>query len=148
MAKYQVVSDFKGYVSKPDITNIGPGYLVVGSKNVSVNTSSRLEFDRGYMLDGALSSVVAPITSSYDFESKANTDVNIRVGFRTTSNNGKMQYRYVYNDVVTWTDLITSISKDVWRFTSFWDETELTRLCYMVNGDDVFTLTFLEPTTK
>lgn len=136
MAKeYQVVSDFKGYISKPDITNIGPGYLTVGSKNVSINTSSRLEFDKGYTLDGALSSVVAPITSSYDFETKANTEVNIRVGFRDSTANGKMQYRYVYNNIVTWIDLITGISKDVWRFTNFWDETELTRLCLMVNGD-------------
>lgn len=136
MAKeYVVVDQFKGYISKPDITNIGPGYLVVGSKNVSINTSSRLEFDKGYKLDGALSSVVAPITSSFDYESKVNADLNIRVGFRTTTNNGKMQYRYIYNDVVTWTDLLTGLSKDIWRFTTFWDETELTRLCLMVNGD-------------
>lgn len=133
--KYQVVDNFKGYISKPDITNIGAGFLVKGSKNVSVNTSSRLEFDKGYRVDGATSSVVAPITSSFDYDSKVNTDVNIRVGFRTTSNNGKMQYRYVYGTTVTWTDLMTGLYKDVWRFTTFWDETELTRLCYMVNGD-------------
>lgn len=127
--KCQVVDNFKGYISKPDITNIGAGFLVKGSKNVSVNTSSRLEFDKGYRVDGATSSVVAPITSSFDYDSKVNTDVNIRVGFRTTSNNGKMQYRYVYGTTVTWTDLMTGLSKDVWRFTTFWDETELTKSC-------------------
>lgn len=133
--KYQVVNEFKGYVSKPDITNMGAGFLVKGSKNVSINDSSRLEFDKGYRLDGAISSVVAPITSSFEFENKSNAEINIRVGFRTTSNNGKMQYRYEYNGTVTWVDLLTSLSKDIWRFTTFWDETELTRLCYMVNGD-------------
>ena len=136
MAKeYTTFESFKGYVSKPDITNIGPGFLVVGSKNVSINTSSRLEFDKGYKLDGAVSSVVAPITSSFDFENKSNGEVNLRVGFRDGASNGKMQYRYEYNGTVTWTDLLTSLTKDVWRFTTFWDETELTRLCYMVNGD-------------
>jgi hypothetical protein len=133
--KYQVVDDFKGYISKPDITNVGPGFLVKGSKNVSINTSSRLEFDKGYRLDGELSSVVAPITSSFDYDSKVNTDVNLRVGFRTTTNNGKMQYRYTYGATATWVDLLTGLSKDIWRFTTFWDEAELTRLCLMVNGD-------------
>lgn len=133
--KYQVVDSFKGYVSKPDITNIGPGYLVIGSKNVSINTSSRLEFDKGYRLDGAISTVVAPITSSYDYESKVNADLNIRVGFRDAAANGKMQFRYVYGTTVTWTDLFTSISRDIWRFTTFWNDVELTRLCLMVNGD-------------
>ena len=133
--EYNTFQDFKGYISKPDITNTGAGYLVVGSKNVSINTSSMLEFDKGYRLDGAISSVVAPITSAFDFENKSNGEVNIRVGFRDSTSNGKMQFRYQYGTTVTWVDLLTGISKDVWRFTTFWNETELTRLCLMVNGD-------------
>lgn len=125
----------KGYRNREDITNLPPGILVVGSQNIIVNTSSRVQVREGYVLDGAISTINAGIVSSFDWQSKANGERHLRAGFLTSAgNNGKLQFRYQNGATVTWTDLLTSLTSVSYNFTTFWNTTELVREVAFVNG--------------
>lgn len=124
------------YRNREDITNLPAGVLVVGSQNILSNVSERLEVRKGYKMDGAKSSVIASIKSSFDWNTKGNSEVHMRGGFLTSAgNDGKLQFRYVNSaGVATWQDLLTSLTTVDYNFTTFWDTTELIRLCLFVNG--------------
>ncbi len=131
----QIVNKFPlTYRNREDITNLPPGVLVVGSQNILSNVSERLEVRKGYQIDGALSSVNAPILSSFDWFSKGNSEIHMRAGFLTSAD-GKLQFRYTNSSgSVQWQDLLTSLTTVSYNFTTFWDTTELIRLCLFVNG--------------
>ncbi len=133
-----IVSDFKhGYRNLEDITNLAPGVLVVGSQNVLVNTSSRLQARQGYALDGQTSAVNAPILESFEWNSKTNGKRWVRFGFLTSAgNDGKLQYRYTNATGVIWNDLATGISNSGMNFTTFWNTTELIRVMLYVNHNN------------
>lgn len=136
VSEITIVDNFKlGYRNREDITNLPPGVLIVGSQNVLVNTSSRVQIRQGYAVDGATSSVAAPIKSSFEWNSKGNGARYMRAGFLTSAaNDGKLQFRYDNGTTVVWTDLLTSLTTTSYNFTTFWDTTELIRLCLFVNG--------------
>ena len=66
-AEFSVTNQFLGYVNKPDITNIAPNYLVVGSQNVISTDGNTVALRGGYTIDGATSTDESPIRSSYDW---------------------------------------------------------------------------------
>lgn len=132
-----LVDSFKlGYRSREDITNLPPGVMVKGSQNALTNVSERIQIRKGYALDGAVSSINAPILSSFDWLTRGNGEVHLRAGFLTSAgNDGKLQYRYVdSNGAVTWRDLTASLTTVGYNFTTFWDTTENLRECLFVNG--------------
>jgi hypothetical protein len=132
-----IVDDFKrGYRNREDITNLPAGVLVVGSQNVLVNTSSRIQARQGYSVDGTGSTVNAPILEAFDWNSKFNGERHVRFGFNT-GNNGKLQYRYTDSTGgVFWNDLATGISSTGMNFATFWDTTEQIRTMLYVKGDN------------
>lgn len=135
--EYSLVSDYKwGYRSREDITNLPPGVLIVGSQNVLTNVSDRVQIREGYTVDGTESSVAAPVLSSFDWTTRGNGERHIRVGGLTSAgNDGKMQYRYVDSlGVVTWRDLVTSLTTVAYNFASYWDVVESLRVMLFVNG--------------
>lgn len=82
------------------------------------------------------SSVNAAILSSFDWNSKGNSEIHQRVGFLTSAaNDGRMQFRWVdsYNNVF-WYDILTSLTNVSYNFTTFWNTSELIRECLFVNG--------------
>lgn len=99
--EYSIVSQFKlGYRNREDVTNLPPGVLIVGSQNVLTNVSERVQIRQGYSLDGAVSSVASPVSSSFDWLTKINGEVHLRAGGLTSAgNDGKLQYRYELNQV-------------------------------------------------
>lgn len=124
------------YRNREDITNLPPGVLVVGSQNILSNVSERFEVRKGYKMDGAKSTVNAPILSSFDWFSKSNSEIHMRAGFLTSAlNDGKLQFRYLNSaGTATWQDLLTSLTTVSYNYTTFWDTTELIRKCLFVNG--------------
>jgi len=135
--EFLVVSNYKlGYRNREDVTNLPPGVLIVGSQNVLTNVSERVQIRQGYALDGATSSVNAAILSNFDWTTRGNGERHLRAGFLTSAaNDGKLQYRYVSpTGVVTWRDLLTSLTTVAYNFTTFWDTTESLRVCLFVNG--------------
>lgn len=137
--EFTLVNLFKlGYRNREDVTNLPPGVLIVGSKNVLTNVSERIQIRKGYSLDGDVSSINAPILSSFDWLTRGNGEVHMRAGFLTSAgNDGKLQYRYVdENGVVTWRDLTTSLTTVSYNFAKWWNTTETLREVLFVNGSN------------
>lgn len=66
MIRYNVVKKYRGYEHKRDITNMDPGTLIRGSKNVFINDYEKIESRKGFILKGAAKTVDIGIRSSYD----------------------------------------------------------------------------------
>jgi len=130
MQKYALVEKFLGYQNKTDQTNLPPGVLVEGSRNVLTNDGERVAVREGYTLDGEANAALTPIMSSYDWLRHSGDFRHLR------SHEGVLEYRYVDSDEnVSWRNLASGFSSAVeFNFAEFWDPTELIdRLC-MVNG--------------
>lgn len=82
------------------------------------------------------SSVNAPILSSFDWNSKGNSEIHMRAGFLTSvSSTGRLQYRWTDSSSnVFWADLTTGLTTVNYNFTTFWNTTELVRETLFVNG--------------
>jgi hypothetical protein len=135
--EYALVSSFKlGYRSREDVTNLPPGVLIEGSKNVLTNVSERVQIRQGYSLDGAVSTLAAPVMSSFSWLTRGNGEVHMRAGGLTSAgNDGKLQYRYVDSSGnVTWRDLTTGLSTVSYNFAPYWNTTEGLREVLYVNG--------------
>jgi hypothetical protein len=124
IGSYSLVNKFTGYNARTDPTNIGNTYLVTPSQNVVMNTSGRAGIVKGYVLDGATSSVIdSGILSNYDFTNFKGDIRNMRAGFLTSAlNDGRLQYRYITNgSTVNWVDLKTGLTNVVLSFCDFYD---------------------------
>lgn len=136
--EFSLVYDYPyGYRNREDVTNLPPGVLIEGSQNVLTNTAGRVQIRQGYALDGATSSVNAPILASFDWMTRGNGERHLRAGFLTSAgNDGKLQFRYQHptTGVVTWIDLLTGLTTVAYNFTTFWLVTEALRVCLFVNG--------------
>lgn len=82
------------------------------------------------------SSVNAPILSSFDWNSKGNSEIHMKGGFLTSAaNDGRLQFRWVdASNNVFWYDLLTGLTTVAYNFTTFWNTTELVRETLFVNG--------------
>ncbi len=83
-----------------------------------------------------LSSINAGILSSFDWNSKGNSEIHMRAGFLTSAgNDGRLQYRWKdANGNVFWSDLTTGLTTVSYNFTTYWNTTELVREALFVNG--------------
>ena len=124
--KFTLNTQYRGYVNKPDITNILPGFLVRGSQNVISKTGGRVGIREGYSTlgdTGAGSGIIA----SYDWERSNGTFRNLR------GNDTALQYYYSPTD--TWIDLVTSPASSRYQFAEYWDDVQLTDALLFVNGE-------------
>ncbi len=131
-----------GYRAREDITTLPPGVMVNGSQNVLTNTFQRVGLRKGYTLDGAANTDLAPIANDgpamgvFDWENSQGEERNMRAGFLTSAgNDGKLQFRNVLDDgSVVWTDLLTGLTSVDFNFITFWDTASLKTVLLMVNG--------------
>ena len=134
---YSIISNFNtGYRNREDITNLPPGVLIAGSQNVLTDVTGRVGITRGYALDGAASTALAPILAAFDYERHTGDTQHLRAGFLTSAgNDGKLQYRYVDSSgTVTWRDLMTGLTSVSFNFTDYWDNTNFLSKVLFVNG--------------
>ncbi len=135
--EYSLVSSYKlGYRNREDITNLPPGVLIVGSKNVQTNVSERVQIRKGYALDGPTSTDIVTNGSSFDWLTRGNSEKHLRAGgLGSAGNDGKLQYRYVdASSNVTWRNLLTGLTSVAFNYTSYWNTTESLREALFVNG--------------
>lgn len=136
--EFNLVSSFPlGYRVREDITKLPAGVLIIGSQNVLTNISDRVQIRQGYALDGAVSSVIASIVSSFDWQTRSNGEVHLRAGFLTSAgNDGKLQYRYVNpsTSADSWNDLLTGLTTVSYNFCTYWNTAENLRETLFVNG--------------
>lgn len=129
------------YRAREDQTTLPANTMVSPSRNVINNVANRLQLVKGYILDGASSSVIdSGIISNYDFyPTRASNTRNMRAGFLTSAgSDGKLQFRYVNSSgSVLWTDLKTSLTSVHLSFTGeYWDTTEKLKLLLWVDGSN------------
>ncbi len=87
----------------------------------------------------------APILSAFDWEMSNGQFRHLRTGFLDAGNNGRMQYRYVYEDgTVEWRDLLVGLESVAFNYTSWWSPPSTPRgigysqtLLLMVNGQSL-----------
>lgn len=140
---FSLITEYKGYRNKEDVTNLPPGYLVLGSQNTRATTSGRLSIRQGYTLDGQADTSNVAVDSAFDWATHLGDIRHLRAG------NGKLQYRYVATagdkyltntfteGQVYWIDLMTSLTSTNMNFANFWDfTTEKIDLLLFVNGTD------------
>lgn len=146
--EFSLVTQFlRGYRNREDVTNLPEGVLIAGSQNVLTDVTGRVGNRRGYTLDGASSTVIAPILSAFDWEQHTGITQHLRAGFLSSAgNDGKLQFRYVasagdyYNGTtytagqVAWLDLLTGLSSTKFNFTDYWDNTFLQSHLLFVDG--------------
>lgn len=132
MKEFKLTSDFKGYQSKKDMTNVDSGFLVQGSQNVLVNDGEKISVRRGYTIDGATNSSLTPIKEACDWFTSTSIEHHLR------SYQDELEYRYVSptTGVATWRRLANSFGEAVnFKFAPWWSSTESKDLLLFVNGD-------------
>lgn len=129
MTKYDIQSKFNGYRNKEDITNMGRGFLVAGSQNVLTNDAERISIRRGYTLFGEENTQAFGILSAYDWKTSRSKEQHLR------SWDDNLEYlTYTPAGERTWEILATGFSSARFRYTEFWDTTELIDTLLFVNG--------------
>lgn len=116
---------FKGYVSKPELTEIGPNFLVKGSKNVLIDFGNRIVSRKGYTLFGAANSGAGAIQSSYEWENSTGKELPLRVY------DGRIEFYYN----AAWNFLKSGMSSSILDFAKVWDNTEKIDILLWVLGD-------------
>lgn len=129
---YQLVSEFKGYVTKKDATNVDERTLTAGSFNVLVNDEEKVSARKGYRLLGAASSSANPVESEFTWNTSTGTEILLR------AKNNILQFLNPDND--TWTNLITGLGTSKVGFpksskSGWWDDSEGIDLLLFVAGD-------------
>lgn len=130
--QFDLVSEFSGYNSSRDKTNIKDTFLVRGSKNVYKKLSGTIASRPGLKTRGSDDTTTEGVKSSWEWNTSLNAELPLRVA------NSKLQ---VESDVVTagtyvWYDLLTSLTKTRFVFDSWWDNTDKKDRLIMCDGTD------------
>jgi len=118
--EFKLISDFAGYNSSRDKTNIKESYAVRGSKNIIKRLSGTWASRCGMKRRGTADTTAAEVKSEKTwYDSKGHTRV-LRVA------NSKLQFE---SDIVTsgtyvWYDLMTSLAQTRFVFDAWWDNTD------------------------
>lgn len=104
-AKWTKIEDFSdGFVHKRDVTQMSPGSLIVGSKNVVITDGDRIGVRKGSELLGAASTATTPITSVHTM--KRRDAVNIMMRAYDTN------LEYYHPDTGAWENLNDGYTAD------------------------------------
>jgi hypothetical protein len=123
---FQTTRGFKGYVSKPEITELDPSYLVRGSKNILIDYANRVISRNGFTLFGAAASAGATgIKSSYEWDTSIGTQFPLR-GWGSL-------LEFYWNGA--WNTLMSGLATAVIEFTHVNNLTEYQDVLLMVKGD-------------
>lgn len=75
---FGLVEAFGSYVSKPEVTNITPNFLVPGSKNVLIDYANRIISRPGYALYNQANNGGPGIQGSYEWETSTGSQFSLR----------------------------------------------------------------------
>ena len=130
--KYQLISNFRGYITKSDRTNTSIRNLVIGSQNMLVNDAEKVESRQGFELFGAANASNNPIRSSFDWDTSTGIERNLRLH----DDELEVFLRTVEGVVIdAWTRLKDGFTTtSLMQFTTFWDTTEAEDKLLFVDG--------------
>ena len=123
---FKLTKGFKSYISKPEVTDLAPNYLVPGSKNVLIDYANRIISRNGYTLyNQARTAGATGIKSGYGWTTSTSSFFDLRVY------GGKIEFDYAS----TYNSLLTGLKTSNVMFEKIWDSTELLDVLIMVTGD-------------
>lgn len=122
---FQLTDKFQSYVSKPEITDIGPTFLVKGSKNVIIDYAQRVRSRAGYILFGATNTGGGGIKSSYDWKTSTHISYPLRAY--------DQRLEFYWNGA--WNLLKTGLTTPYLQFAKIWDNTEKIDVLLWVLGE-------------
>lgn len=125
---FKLTKGFKSYVSKAEITDLAPNYLVKGSRNVLIDYANRIISRPGYTLYNQANNGGGGIKSGYDWITSNGIFYDIRVY------DGKMEFDWkgAYNS------LISGLKTSNVMFEKVWDATEGIDVMIFVTGETQF----------
>lgn len=124
--EFQIVNSFLSYISKPEITNTKPNFLVKGSKNVLIDFANRIISRNGYTLFGAAASDNSTGTKgSYEWDTSTAKQFPLR--------SWGSRLEFYWND--TWNLLKSGLATPYLEFAKIWDNTEKIDVLMWVLGD-------------
>lgn len=134
---FSLVSEFKGYVTSKDKTNISESVLVRGSKNVYKKDSGTIAVRDGLKRLGAADATFQGVVSSFEWDTSLATEHPLRVLGETSDGaaDGKLQVMFDGVTASTWYDLQTNLSLTRYVFDTYWDDTLKKDKLLMVSGD-------------
>lgn len=129
MKKFKITDQFKGYVSKKDITNLDEKFLVSPSKNTYINDGEKISSRPGYELFGASNSATTPIEYAWTWNTSTGTELPLR------SYDDELEYYYDG----AWRRLAASWAAVDFQSTTWWDATEkLDRLIFVMGNSNLY----------
>jgi len=124
-----LVSNFHGYVSSADPTNIKSNILIRGSVNVYKKLSGTIANRPGRKQYDAIDNTLAKVDSEFVWYSSLGTTFPIRVS------NTKLQVLSSISGSKVWYDLQTGLSLSRYVFDTIWDNTLKKDFVTFVRGD-------------
>lgn len=125
---FQLAKGYKGYVSKPEITDLAPTYLVKGSKNILVDYAQRVISRNGYTLYNQANTGGGAIKGSYDWE----TSTGSQFSLRSYDHSLEFDWNGSYNT------LLTGLRTPYIEFTKLLDYNEQQDVLIFVLGEPSF----------
>jgi hypothetical protein len=123
---FRIISDFGGYNSERDKTNIAENVLVAPSQNVYKDNRGLIRNRDGQKRRGSANGTLSPVSSQYVW----NTSWGATYPLWITDN--KLQVE-IDNE---WYTLLDSLTEKRYVFDSWWDNTEKKDRVLFVNGSD------------
>jgi hypothetical protein len=122
---FQLITGYKGYVSKAEITALDPRFLVKKSKNVIVDYALRVISRNGYKLYNQANTGAGGCKGSYEWA----TSTKKFYSMRTNDNVLSFDWNGAYNT------LMSNLRSPMLEFTKIWDNTEKIDVLIFVMGD-------------
>lgn len=117
--KFSLIENFLGYNSTRDKTNINPGFLIRGSKNMFKKESGTIASRPGLKRRGSADSTIAGVLSSFEWE----TSLGITIPLRVVDDNFEFESDIITDDTFVWYDLGISANSTRYVFDTVWDNT-------------------------
>jgi len=133
---FDLVSDFLGYVSSKDKTNVNPGVLVRGSQNVYKKLSGTIASRPGRKRRGEVNDTIAGIVSSYVWKTVLGAIRPLRVVDNTSAGgDARLQVEWSGSGSPLWYDLLTALPLTRYVFDTYYDAYQGKDFLIMVRGD-------------
>lgn len=135
---FELLTQFEGYVTSRDKTNVAPNVMVRGSKNVYKKDTGTIAVRDGLKRLGAADATFQGVRSSFEWDTSLGYQRPLRVLAETSDGAADGKLQVMFDDVTasTWYDLQTGLSLTRYVFDTYWDDTELKDRVLMVRGDD------------
>lgn len=122
---FKFITQYKGYISKAEVTALDPRFLVKKSKNVLIDYALRVISRNGYELYNQENTGGLGCRSSYDWATSNGQEYSMRTNGDTLYFDWNGRYNV----------LMSGLRSPALEFTKMWDDTEKIDMLMFVMGD-------------